>query len=205
MTPTALPLPPLRDGLANWQWLAHLPVRNTALVVLQHGDASDWFLAEGFKSVQRILASEAWGEVVTPHAIDCVCIPDVSGISTGTGGMDAVIEAARRVLRPETGTYVGVESLHEKSAYEIIGRTWRQRQSSHAMLLSQAGFRDVREYYVVPSIEIPRHLIPADRTALRAWNRAISGDGWKSLLRDALYAIGAGRLLLRHRLVLARA
>jgi len=194
----------MEDGLANWQWLAHLPSRSDALLLVRRADSPDWHLTEGFASIRRVVVSESWNDDVPTHSMDCVAVPDASALRGGLAPMDAIVAAAHRVLRPGTGVYVGVEAFHEGPARSFTG-VRRAKRHAQARSLEKAGFRDIREYYVVQSPEAPRHLIPGDAAALKAWERAISGRGWRSRVRSAIYSLGAEAILLRHRIVIAHA
>jgi len=194
----------MKDGLANWQWLADLSNREKALLVMRDADSKDWYLTEGFESVQRLLGTEQWLDAIPSQSLDCVVIPDCSVLSSENRSLWASLAAAHRVLRSKTGFYVGVESMHKNRVVRTINSLLSGQMHAHTACLAQVGFRDIREYFISPSIETPRHLIPANPSALRAWERAIAERGWQSTLRSALFSIGAATTVLRHRLIIAR-
>jgi hypothetical protein len=56
--------------------------------------------------------------------------------------------------------------------------------------LHRAGFREVRPYYVFPTIDAPHQLLPARGQALSFHEAQHAGGGLRSLLRRCLRAAG---------------
>jgi hypothetical protein len=194
----------MEDGMANWQWLAHLPNRETALLLVRRSDSEDWHLTQGFASTRRVITSDSWSQDIPPHSVDCVAVPDAAALRSGAAPIETLLAAAHRVLRPGSGVYVGIESIHEGSSRSLMGAR-RARRHAQARLLTNAGFRDIREYYVVQSPAAPRHIVPVNATALKVWERAVSERGWRAQIRSALYSLGAESVLMRYRMVIAHA
>lgn len=194
----------MEDGLANWQWLAHLPNRDAALLLVRRIDSDDWHLAEGFASSRRVVVSDPWPSDLTPHSLDCIVVPDATALRLGDSHAVTLLEHAHGLLRPDAGIYVGIEAIHH-GRYRSLLSARRAQRHAHAKALVRAGFRDIREYYVVQSPAAPRHLVPATPTALTVWERALSERGWRARIRAAVYSLGAASVLMRHRMVIAHA
>jgi ubiquinone/menaquinone biosynthesis C-methylase UbiE len=95
--------------------------------------------------------------------------------------MKAILIECRRVLRPGGGLYLRAANSQDLPSLPLMRFLARRHQAignSSSVALSsrwlrralrQAGFADVRLYYVEPSRELPMALIPATRSAVEVY------------------------------------
>jgi hypothetical protein len=194
----------MEDALGNWWWLADIPNAQSALVLVESENACAFALADPFAARTRVVVSPGWRADLPPAAFDCVAVPDAAVLFAADIGADRVLGAIKRSLRPETGIYVGIESVQRTDGARVPTAGVAAWFRAQRRLLRRAGFRDVREYYLVQSPADPRHIVPNTRAALTAWDRSVSPPSWRATTRRFLYRVGLTSAVLRYRLVIGR-
>lgn len=202
------------DALSNWQWLTSFPSRDNALVIDDAGRETARLLVRGFSRLQTVeprsnaqcsrTVRESWRRL-DEDSFDCVAVGDLNQLLSNDSRDGSFLFAdIFRVLRKSGGVYVGIERIRPLGSgthQRLFGGVLRSRQ---ARLLEAAGFRNIREYYVIVSPLQPRHLVPARRSATVAWEQVMGAVGLAGTVRRLLARLGLHALLYRYRLVTAR-
>ena len=202
----------MSDAIANWQWLIPLARRDEAVVLSTPQTAAASHITEGFARTRYFdptsdgmdlaLFTAAWTAEFAEGSLDCIAAPDVDRYLRGWPPAVEMLSVVRRSLRRGSGCYVVAEAIR------IGNRTTRfagLAPSRHEQYLRRAGFRPRARYYIVNTPALPLHLLPIDRMALIAWERATEDDGIWSFLRRLLIRVGLHALLFRYRLIIVTA
>lgn len=214
----------LDESRASWLWLVETASHESALD-LQGGVGS---LASAFayhfrqvhyldtRPVFRQFAAARFGqdkqgnisllgEPAAPlpfadRSLDCVAVHDLATVMMAwgqAGGTDHLAAEVRRVLRPGGCFYLGLDFGSGLAA------AWTGFFSGDAIesSLRRAGFPAVSRYYAEPNHWLPQAMIPADRTALRFYERYRRTNF--SRAREGIIAAGMAALLFPSRVILA--
>jgi hypothetical protein len=140
---------------------------------------------------------EALAPATGTPPVDCLLVDLEAEGAVANAGSTMAWPLARARLRERDG--IVITRLDNASTSAL---PWRRRAVERA--LARAGFRDVRSYYVSPSAEDPLDLIPADASAVMAWDDQYTRPPLRRAVRRLLVRAGLHDLFFRQVLVVAR-
>ena len=218
-------------SLANWLWLSNTTRRERALVVDGEMGATAASLASSFAEVhvmeseplslsftRRRFAQDRLESVAhvraspdappfAPGSFDCIALrlPLRRSGSPRRGRetspeLHDLFRACYGLLRP--GGCVGIMYANPLY-YRNLVKIGRGRHPFVARTLQRIGFGDIQDYYVIPSADEPRSIVPAVRTAVRAYESLVTMPASKRLLRRLVVRLGCHVVLAPARLILA--
>jgi hypothetical protein len=200
---------PVQAALANWQFLAPVPDRARALLVLAEDVDRQSPLVTGFDAIDELDLSSgfrsfdaAGGDLA---GLACVAVPSAHVfLRPGTiEQFGAWLRGVREALARSGGVYVGGEALGPPDRPRRRVAPDHVLERRHLRLLRLAGFRDVRPYYVSPSLDRPYDLVPALSQATAAWQYGMTRGSWACAARAAISRVGLHAALFSSRLVIA--
>jgi SAM-dependent methyltransferase len=193
------------DPGANWMWLADPAAWRNALEIT--GGASVLAAAMGlrFDRVESWSAASARegipGEFTLPYpdgSFDCVAIheawngqPDAAPCPLVA--QSRVFEEIRRVLRPGGCLYVATDN--PRWYRRLLSRTPMRSGAWIHHKLRQTGFTRTERYYVTPSLQVPRSIIPVHRGAVNRYERETFVLTVRGVLRRWLGVAGLHQVL----------
>jgi SAM-dependent methyltransferase len=213
------------DSLANWIWLADLNRHERALDVWGGVGSMSAALSRHFAHVYMLDSDRPWirfasarfrqdrlANVMTLGAdvralpladdvFDCVVLHNGLARLPNRRQVERTLQWAHRVLRPGGCIYLGAPNPYWHQAVRRRLNPLRGSlggpPSSRAVVraLRTAGFRHIRSYYVSPSIDRPRNIVPADHRAV-----SVIFGGWP---RRIVVRLGGATVLFPSYLVLA--
>lgn len=162
-------------------------------------------VGDGLRALYREVSCIPWPKGVSAARAEPLPFADASfDLVTLYGRVPShdLLRDVRRLLRADGSALLACPN-----------RWWRGRISSStaaggprvATDAIAAGFREVRTYWVEPSLAIPRELIPARPDRVRAFEAARARESGRHLARSLIVAAGLHRLLYPAQLFIAKA
>ena len=203
-----------RASIANWQFLAPVPHRRAALLIIADGTDRGTAMLTGFDRVDQIVVagdsdcfSRARQFVASRHESNyaCVAIPSAHRLCAPEAEQKfaALLGDVRDLLLSSGGVYVGCDALTspESPRRRFAARHLLNRK--HVHLLERAGFADIRPYYVDPSLLQPKNIVPATSRATSLWYYDLTPGSWNRIAKSRLASLGLHAALFRDRMVIA--
>jgi hypothetical protein len=190
--------------LANLLWLLPAVGRQRLLVV--QGGTSVLAPAITPLFVELVVANvdaPAWRAV--PAALEMCPAVQVDAVlvdlDTATPANPARLSDALAAIRQKLASSHGALIVRQRGRL----RGWRgSRRAALEQRMREAGFRDVRGYYVAPHAEHPLVLLPAYAPAVLAWDAIRPKASLRHAARTVVARSGLHELLFDETLVVAR-
>ena len=167
------------------------------------------FVQDGIDNAVTVRAGR-WGPPFRDASFDCVALHGLSDRDTlelhgarSKPDYRTLLLTCHRLLRPGGCLYIGLSNLHWRGKLREITRGRIAPRPLLDRLLRQTGFRNVRRYYVAPSIHQPRTILPATRRAVGAYEKWSAVGGAKGVSRRLIAWSGLHFLLFPSQLILA--
>jgi hypothetical protein len=166
------------DPLSTWLWLVDFPPGARALNASGDGELTR-ALAHHFATVDVLTGADLAKTRWPPATFDCITLGDARR---------PPLAAARLLLKP--GGWLALASSEARFA---------------TFALKRAGFRDIRPYYVSPSLDHATTIIPAETRTVRAYHDFDAAQSAPALAHNVAMFVGWHELLFTASLTLARA
>ena len=204
----------VQTALANWQFLAPVPNRARALLVVANDADRASPLVTGFDTVDELELPSGFPAVdrtggagvrKIPPGLACVALPSAH-LLLRPGSIEQFghwLSEVREALSQSGGVYVAGEALGPPDRPRRRFAPDHVLERRHLRLLRLSGFRDVRPYYVSPSLDRPYDVVPARSQATAAWQYGMTRGSWECIARAAISRVGLHAALFSARLVIA--
>lgn len=213
---------------ANLLWLMDLPGKHLAVDLSRGASTLDDVSRSQFETVRYfdLTASGALPLPISSAVADCVFLHR-AWLDTPTATRSALLAECARILRPGGHLLLSVDhslSLGRSSIAQWLPRAalaapvaffrrWKGRLSRKPDVpwplngltreLHCIGFTEVRRYFVLPTIDAPQQLVPADSTALLMHESQQGKTRLRGTLRRMLFGAGLEAVLFPGFLLIA--